>query len=234
MASGGDMPFLPFEIIINILERLPLKSIVRFQCVCKEWKNLFKTPSFIDEHLDHSDRKNPFLLLHEYSYDCRSDHNKHWRSSLHLVDYKMETIEVLSIPSIGSFRRRWEIIGSCNGLLCVQVYHGRSPGSLWLWNPVIREVREVANSPHDQRNCKVGFGFSSVVNDYKIVRFYSEDLPKNEVDRLYHHTEIVGVEVYSLSTGSWKELEFGALHLPAFLSKAVNVDGTIFCWITLS
>ena len=41
---------------------------------------------------------------------------------------------------------------------------------------------------------------------------------------------IDGVEVYSLSTGSWKELECGALHLSAALSKAVNVYGTIF-WL---
>ncbi|KAI9090914.1 hypothetical protein K1719_028399 [Acacia pycnantha] len=179
MASRCDKPFLPFEIIINIVKRLPIKSIVRFQCVCKEWKNLFKAPSFIAEHLHHSDRKNPFLLLHEWAYERRGFMytDEHWSNSLRLLDHKMETIEVLSIPSIGSFGDRLEIIGSCNGLLCVQVGQ---------------------------------------------VKFYSQEL--------YDNTIIDGVEVYSLSTGSWKELEFGALHISAALSKAVNVDGTIF-WL---
>ncbi|KAI9090900.1 hypothetical protein K1719_028385 [Acacia pycnantha] len=177
MASGGNQPFLPSEIINKILIRLPAKSIVRFQCVCKEWKNLSKSPSFIAEHFNHQpDRKNPFLLLHEYS-------DEHRRSSLYFLDHKIETVDVLSIPSIGAFRRKWRIIGSCNGLLCVQVDDGRQ-------------------------------------------------LPKKKAERVYHCNRIDHVEVYSLSTGSWKELEFVVSHLShALLNKSVNVDGSIF-WLT--
>ncbi|KAK4254126.1 hypothetical protein QN277_009551 [Acacia crassicarpa] len=226
MASGGNQRLLPPEIMNKILVRLPAKSIVRFQCVCKEWKNLSKSPSFIAEHFNHQpDRNNPFLLLHEYS-------DEHRRSSLYLLDHKMETVDVLRIPSIGAFRRKWRIIGSCNGLLCVQVDDGRRRShSLWLWNPLIREVREVPSTRNDKRVCRIGFGFSSVANDYKIVRFYTPELPKKKSERVYYCNRIDHVEVYSLSTDSWKELEFVVLHLShALLNKSVNVDGTIF-WL---
>ncbi|KAI9127164.1 hypothetical protein K1719_001723 [Acacia pycnantha] len=56
-------PYLPKEIITNILKRLPVKSLLRFRCVCKPWKNLFKTPSFIQEHLSHSKNQDPSLLM---------------------------------------------------------------------------------------------------------------------------------------------------------------------------
>ena len=40
---ANDAPCLPQEIITNIVVRLPVKSLIRFQCVCKDWKNLFRT-----------------------------------------------------------------------------------------------------------------------------------------------------------------------------------------------
>ena len=56
-------PFLPGDVIVNILKRLPAKSLIRFQCVCKDWKNLIKTSSFIQDHLHHSSHQNPSLFL---------------------------------------------------------------------------------------------------------------------------------------------------------------------------
>ncbi|KAK4259171.1 hypothetical protein QN277_005528 [Acacia crassicarpa] len=217
MANGGDEPFLPPEIIINILKMLPVKSLVRFQCVCKEWKNLFITPSFIAEHLHHSDHKNPFLLLHDY-----------YCGSVRLLNQNMETIEILSIP----FTHDLKIIGSCNGLLCVRAthYHGVSR-SLCLWNPATRKIREIPQTTDDYCSiCAFGFGFSSIVNDYKIVKFYNQEKrKKKEEDQDF--TEAIrgydGVEVYSLSTGLWKELEFGSLHPIRFRTTAVSADGTM-------
>ncbi|KAI9127419.1 hypothetical protein K1719_001978 [Acacia pycnantha] len=44
---NGAATYLPEEIITNIFMRLPVKSVMRFRCVCKYWENLFKTPFFI-------------------------------------------------------------------------------------------------------------------------------------------------------------------------------------------
>ncbi|KAK4259343.1 hypothetical protein QN277_005685 [Acacia crassicarpa] len=222
MASESNKPFLPFEIIINILKRLPIKSIVRFQCVCKDWKNLFTIPSFIAEQVLNSARENPFLLIHEYYYKYR-------RSSLRLLNQKMETAEVLSTHSIESFRRHWRINGSCNGLLCVELdtEQGRFPLSHLLWNPVMNEVREVPQTLNDFNSLSsVGFGYSSVVNDFKIVRLYHPELLKKKEDQGFY-TNLNCAQMFSLSTGSWKELEFGALNA-RFTHDAVSANGNIF------
>ncbi|KAI9127294.1 hypothetical protein K1719_001853 [Acacia pycnantha] len=232
MTRRGDNPSLPLDIIINILKRLPVKTLIRFQCVCKEWKNLFKTPSFIAEHSHHPDHQNQSLLLRGHNYVG------HKPSSLCLLNHKMDTLTVLSVP----FRRNWKIIGSCNGLLCVEVFYdrgkipdfGRISGSLWLWNPVTREVRKVPDTLNDHSYvCSVGFGFSSVANDYNIVRFYNQNLDRRKEDEYLRFIKHDRVEVFSLSTGSWKVLESEALQRTEVLGTEVvgpafSADGTIF------
>lgn len=56
----------PEEIVIDILTRLPVKSIVRFKCVCKGWCSLFSDKKFIESHLKQAfqDNKICFLLRH--------------------------------------------------------------------------------------------------------------------------------------------------------------------------
>ncbi|GLT81485.1 hypothetical protein SLA2020_528680 [Shorea laevis] len=46
------LPSLPDEIIFeSILTRLPVKSLVRFRCVCKSWRSSISDPRFIQNHL---------------------------------------------------------------------------------------------------------------------------------------------------------------------------------------
>ncbi|PKI37064.1 hypothetical protein CRG98_042543 [Punica granatum] len=44
------MANLPEEITMDILLRLPVKSLVRFRCVCKHWNRLFNSPAFVKAH----------------------------------------------------------------------------------------------------------------------------------------------------------------------------------------
>ena len=46
---------LPDEIVLDILAKLPVKSLLRFRCVCKPWYSSIANPSFIStHHLNHS------------------------------------------------------------------------------------------------------------------------------------------------------------------------------------
>ncbi|KAI9112697.1 hypothetical protein K1719_016363 [Acacia pycnantha] len=129
MAVRCDAPFLPEDIMVNILGRLPVKSLIRFQCVCKHWKNLFKTSSFVTDHLHCSSAQNPSLLFKPNS-NCQPLH-------LSLIDGEINALEVQIPPLIGSLPDIM-IVGSSNGLLCVAT--DESKDSLFLWNPAIREI----------------------------------------------------------------------------------------------
>ncbi|XP_054778155.1 F-box/kelch-repeat protein At3g06240-like [Prosopis cineraria] len=133
----------------------------------------------------------------------------------------MRIFEVPNPPLMGSLLGA-KIIGSSNGLVCVEIdRYGVSSPSLLLWNPSTREVRPLSVAMHgSDGDCALGFGFSPIVNDYKIVRTYAAY--ENAVER---------VEVYSLNTGSWKEIEFRNLEGVRVYSDFINVvtvNGAVF------
>ncbi|KAI9079014.1 hypothetical protein K1719_039014 [Acacia pycnantha] len=131
MAIDSDNPFLPHEIITNVLKRLPVESLIRFLCVCKPWKNLIKTPSFVADHLQHSSNQSPFLIWH-WNDDTK-------RQRLEMMDYKLRVLH--GLPSTLFSSRACRIVGSSNGVLCVQIYT-EIPflPSLFLCNPATREI----------------------------------------------------------------------------------------------
>ncbi|XP_031391519.1 F-box/kelch-repeat protein At3g23880-like isoform X2 [Punica granatum] len=45
---------LPLELTAEVLSRLPVKTLFRFKSVCKSWRRLIESPSFIPRHLNHS------------------------------------------------------------------------------------------------------------------------------------------------------------------------------------
>ncbi|MCI27031.1 F-box/kelch-repeat protein, partial [Trifolium medium] len=51
VSSPSPLPTLPFDLIGEILCRLPVKLLLQFQCVCKFWKSLISDPSFAKKHL---------------------------------------------------------------------------------------------------------------------------------------------------------------------------------------
>ncbi|KAK4259525.1 hypothetical protein QN277_005848 [Acacia crassicarpa] len=196
--------FLPHEIISSILKRLPVKSLLRFRCVCKDWNDLFKTSLFIKEHLHHSSHhRGPSLLL-QCGY-----------STFSMLDSDKKTLLPPSAPSVN---QPVYIIGSSYGLVCLQhSFQLRVSGSLFLWNPSTREVQCV---PQIKNNhfCRIAFGFSRVVNDYKIVKIF----------------DYKPAEVYSLSTGSWKKVEFinrKLLKGVGFLGSFAATDQAIY-WLS--
>ncbi|KAI9113059.1 hypothetical protein K1719_015991 [Acacia pycnantha] len=217
VAMDGVTLFLPQEIITNILSFLPVKSLIKFQCVCKPWKNLIKTPSFIAAHLHHSTQLRPRLLLHRHLNDnCLQ---------LYFLDCKMQIVKVPNFPVVD---RQLQIVGSSNGLLCLRIDDSGSispPCSYLLWNPAFREVRHVPLTFPDFHcafHCDVhGFGFSPIVNDYKIVSLY-QALDDGDIQ---NH-----LAVYSLGTGSWKQIKVEILRGISFRYGVVGftMNGSIF------
>ncbi|KAI9127200.1 hypothetical protein K1719_001759 [Acacia pycnantha] len=229
-----ENPYLPPEIITNILKRLRVKSLLRFRSVCKDWRNLLKSRSFITEHYHHSAHNNRLLICH-VSY--RNDES----SLLCLLRFEKETVEVERLPAMDSVRPVTALIGSSNGLLCVKLGHSipDHPPSLFLLNPATREVRRVPLSTKYDDDTDIyyyfsGFGYSPVVKDYKIVRIHGTRIYRiwmnhNQISFPFT-VDVERVEVFSLRTGSWKEVEFGVKRKVRIKSKPVTVNGAIF-WL---
>ncbi|VFQ67488.1 unnamed protein product [Cuscuta campestris] len=189
--------YLPEEIIRSILSRLPAKSLIRFQCVSKQWKTTIETPSFIADHLRH---QSPCPLIPG-------------KDGLHLLDCEMQVPKLLVLLSEIELESA-SIVGSCNGLLCLETV--MDPPAFLLWNPLIQELRWTPRANGAGKGMiKVGFGFSPIINDYKIVVVCIERFP----------LWVVHVEVYSLTSGSWKVVVVEHEILKGICLKSASVTG---------
>jgi hypothetical protein len=51
LISAPPLPTLPFDIIAEILCRLPVKLLLQLQCLCKSLNSLISDPKFAKKHL---------------------------------------------------------------------------------------------------------------------------------------------------------------------------------------
>ncbi|KAM7488233.1 hypothetical protein LguiB_025717 [Lonicera macranthoides] len=214
------------EIIEEILARLPAKSLVRFNLVCKQWRYLISDPNFVRKHLNH-------VLVDE-----SNNHHKlivHSSPHFYSIDYHCEE----SLDSSTSTKRDFPLqstnglyfLGSCNGLLLLGFYDKTYLyNALVLWNPSFTDYNLLPESSFISTSGSVrllGFGYDSSTKDYKVVRVITNSRygkPMRDVEQK--------VEIYTLKTNSWKTIQggipYGNVSIEAV--QGTLVDGSIY-WI---
>jgi len=156
-------PFLPEELIVEILVRLPVRLLLQYKCVCKTWKTLISDPQFAKSHVLSS---NASLRL--VSIVCGL-------GRIPIISYPLKLpLEDTSKPqSITLVARHWSrlrhILGSCNGLICL---YDHRLSKFRLWNPSIN--LKSSSSPtilcfHRKRILYCGFGYDRVNDTYKLL-----------------------------------------------------------------
>ncbi|KAI8557002.1 hypothetical protein RHMOL_Rhmol05G0299900 [Rhododendron molle] len=203
---------LPFEMIIEILSRLPVKSLLRFKSVCRTWYDLIETPHFISKHLlTHSTRNHTPLL--ENSLNLVTDnrefsliYNDGFNSGPINLDFPFLDRRNYGRTSRYGGEYYISIGGICNGLVCVGIscfgYH------LFLCNPSTRQFREILNPEWNNENLyggqvSFGFGFHPSANDYKLIR----------IVLYFTHGYSIQADLYVMSTDTWTEINVNKLSL---------------------
>lgn len=194
---------LPEDVVMEILSRLPVKSLIRFKAVNKSWYALIRNPDFIARHLRlaTSSKHHRGVVLNRDHEITRTP----W-VSLHSND----TLEVSRYVDILRFFpqdvEELVVFGPCNGILCLfgvpadrNDDYGRSNGIV-LWNPATRESKTVPiihrpPTVPSTFSFSFGFGIDPKTNDYKVIRI------------LNFNFLLCVVEVYSLSTDSWRMID---------------------------
>jgi molecular chaperone HtpG len=228
--------YIPNDLALSILSKLPLKSLKRFTCVKKSFSLLFQSPdfmnmfrtNFISKH--NEDSENTRLILKEKTQMIPFPY-----TFCTFSGEKLEDGERLDCPppfheddlNIG-------ILGfaSVNGTLCL--YQGNYHDTkIVLWNPATTEFKVVPPSfqPYDNIEFKIhpcAFGYDRVRHDYKLIRVasYPLDFEGNWVevpdkdsylwDEDYDHIDwdrqVVKMndpfwEIYSLKSNSWRKID---------------------------
>lgn len=181
------------DIVLDILTRLPKKSLVRFRCVCNSWNSFITSPCFVATHLKKSQG---FLLRMRWVSGkqlCRVMMND--RTYKKILEFEIP----FRFPS-GSAR----IVGSCNGILCLvdTARFGYCANFVYLWNPSIRKFKMLPSTCLSKLDTVVwGFAHQLENDDYKIVRMsYPGGLRGKIVP------SAIEAEVYTTRSDSWRRV----------------------------
>ncbi|XP_055823479.1 F-box protein At3g07870-like [Solanum dulcamara] len=219
---------LSSEIVIDILSRLPIKSLVKCRCICKSWLHLTQELHLIDTHLSISSKNEIFYgLILKSSIPI---HTTCWHSKLSFVqrdgtdDYKCVNFN-FSLPLLNNY----EIMGSCNGLLC-------------LFDPIVKYLTHMLNPctgefvflPNPIRDLEdpvsvvVGFGFLPKRNVYKVVEivYYKRAIVDDDNDGLRSN-----VYVYTIGDDSWRCIGSAPYSLRDKYFSGACVNGSLH-WVS--
>ncbi|XP_071687817.1 F-box/kelch-repeat protein At3g06240-like [Rutidosis leptorrhynchoides] len=197
--------FLPDEIVLNILARLPTKPLLRFRCVSRYWLRMLMDPYFMKlrSHKNiilHINRENLYFI----------DSNVSTNDSTYSVFTRCYPLE--DLHTIRPFAR---LIGSFNGLVLI-VYII----DFILYNPftgVTSKKLPDPPTPIKYRN-GYGLGYGDTPSDLKIVKL-------KEYSRRY--------EVYDFNRNSWSSWssdKYGIRYTMFLHNVGTFVNGYLY-WI---
>lgn len=123
-----EIGFLPIDLIIQILSRLPPKSLVRFKSVCKSWCRLISSTHFMQLHFRVSSQTLQIVIQPPDTTEPNSE-------KLLLID----PFNPSSNLSLDFMDDCIKVRASSNGMLCCSSV--KNKGLYYLCNPITREFR---------------------------------------------------------------------------------------------
>lgn len=215
----GDMSSIPEDIVVDILLRLPVKSIIRFKSVCKGWCALIESPEFVNRHFAHGNNPERLLVRHfkdieDYSFRLYSD----------VTDSTREEPEHLQIPSAVKY-----ILGPVNGVFCMI----NTWNQMALLNPATRQFRPIPLAfPEVKRHFNIGdelygFGIDPLTGHFKVVSISLLMSSRTEPRDGF-------ICVYNSGTDCWSEIEdveFVNIDMIRFRSPGNNYLNGVYYWL---
>ncbi|CAL9217112.1 unnamed protein product, partial [Arabidopsis halleri] len=170
---------LPWDMVEEILSRVPPTSLDRFRTVCKRWKALFKDKTFINNH----------KMTFQFILTTRSK-----IYSVSVINTKVEVRELtLNTPGLKP-QIPISLVDTCGFLLC-----GMGEGAV-VWNPWLRQTRCIEPEVNQPSLDFLGIGYDNnkrveeIV--YKTLSVYMKDLGST-------HTW----KIHDFASDTWKDQE---------------------------
>ncbi|XP_074265381.1 F-box/kelch-repeat protein At3g23880-like [Silene latifolia] len=184
--------YIPPELLTLIFAPLPVKTLVRFRCVCKYWCSIIDHPDFVSMHykLCKSNIDSKKLLAFE-------------RLGLGGDEGCLLTVRQSNrlgkSAQIFKSSKDYSLFGKCNGLLLM--YY--SSYQLRLWNPSIRKSLAIPSCPLSynwSHHVVYLFGYANDSKDYKIIAI-SFEKDESSTKKPVRNT---WVAVYTLNDKKWR------------------------------
>lgn len=202
ITSLPPLPTLPFDILPEILCRLPVKLLGQIRCLCKFFNSLISDPKFAKKHLQLSTKHHHLMVT------SRNDLGEYVHCDSPITSV-FSTSTVVTQTQLCAPRYNYAfVLRSCDGIFCCTL----KPGSYFLWNPSIRKFKLLPplENPRRSVSFSVCLGYDHFIDNYKVIVVSF----KNEVN------------VNTLGTDYWTTIE----HIPYnyhILGPGIFVSGTV-------
>ncbi|KAL8150964.1 hypothetical protein V2J09_020772 [Rumex salicifolius] len=217
--KSSRIPELPSSVIIEILRRLPIKTLVHCRYVCKAWYTMLSEIYFYKLY---STRAPTCLMIQVkgdsvdslrdiYVMESTDDSVNSRKVRINFLQNNNEndTDNEGQEPSDDDDHPdfKYQLGNSCNGLICLRELRSREP--IAIWNPIMGQY-VVLPHPATASDIKVvaGFGFSPRTKVYKVLRIFHE---KNSP------AETLAAEVYDfgVSGTTWRRIGDAPCSIPS-------------------
>ncbi|EOA25623.1 hypothetical protein CARUB_v10018971mg [Capsella rubella] len=218
---------LPHHIVEKILEKLPVKSIIKFKCVSKEWRLTTMSQYFKERHMRISERSHDPNILFVQSKRVQP------------IEVCVNTLTLrLSVfvesRSYYPFYDKFLIFvtKSCDGLLCIygftQCIYVINPSINWYRSLPLAMlqnlIQDIFNGGDGRSiDCPfLGLGRDKINGEYKLVWLYnSKELGLDNVTTC---------EVFSFNTNTWRNVT-GSPYRVCYCDIPTYVDGSLH-WLS--
>jgi F-box interacting protein len=208
--NSNPQLYLPHELIIQILLRLPVKSLISFKCVCKSWFSLISDPHFANSHFQITAATPTRRILFTFT-ETRSVDSE---ASFDFDDSAPLNLDFLC----PLFYSKLKIKGSCRGFILFHYY-----SNIYLWNPSTGVHKNIPLPRFGFDLYEVehfhGFGYDESTDDYLLVSLSYDQIPYSD-DMLSH------LEIFSLRANAWEEI-VGTTHLPHYREVSSSYDTVV-------
>ncbi|CAI9106636.1 OLC1v1005839C1 [Oldenlandia corymbosa var. corymbosa] len=216
--------FLPSELIFEVLQWLPAKSLMRFKTVCKSWHYLIRDLDFAEAHYLFSQAIRPADSSHLLI--LVTNHNNSVAKTI--FPAKPDGVISNRLPMY-NFDLNYGVNCSniVNGLICLSksvFYKPNHENHIELLNLTTKEKLSLPTLPSALTcSCAIRcfLGFDPIDKLYKVLVFFG--LPK----RFFIITLSVGNRDADISSSSWRGIR-GFPHMDVTKLKHVYADGEIF------
>ncbi|XP_018490295.1 putative F-box protein At3g17500 [Raphanus sativus] len=210
---------LPWDLVLEILYRVPATSLGRLSFTCKRWNALFKDDEFIKKHLDKAAKQRMVLMSIDSRKVCSMNVNLDGIHHDNSVDPQTKLLNLKDFHC----REQFKIynIFHCDGLLLCITWDKR----LVVWNPCTGQIRWIPFCDRYKEHSEFALGYDNnkSCQTYKILRCCWDFLAAEPQD--------VDSGVYDFESHSWKDLnDVFPNNCRRIISKGVSLKGNIY-WI---
>ncbi|KAK1404492.1 putative F-box domain-containing protein [Heracleum sosnowskyi] len=234
--SGMDLDFFydlshfPDSVLLEVLIRLPVRSMFRYKCVCKQWLSLISHPScsrfYVSMRLNAS---LPFRLFYRYVYVPEF---KEVLRRLRPDVYVSKEFSVLFLSSLEEQQQsdQFKVLAVSNGLVMFCLL---GPLVYYVCDPV---TRQWVSLPRGRQNALIrhpvfyGEGLVSRVNEDNVVTSYRAV----RVECILGDSFFLNLETFSSETGVWTAHTLGCPKKIRLLRRGVgpiNFNGILHWFV---